>query len=539
METQITKIQLVTPFLTERLISQVKRAEEALQEERPVISILATNKKLLAEFNDSLPPELADNWIRYEYITEPTFEDYSEEYLQGIVNESLASDFIILLTTALRIAPTGIYTIINSIRSYHKRTFILLGELQQVPKKEEVIMRKISEAGQAFEIETVHVYACGPKSEKVSQILPITKQLVQVNDIIKEKLSRSKSEQTEKYVSHTYNQVFEHVLNIHKDYLQTRQSLSSEKKLMMQNFNSLQLQFRNFRTDMNDLQQTFLEELGTITWNMVKGKIVEDEGELPLNEHLFASVQNALIALYNVAITKIKDNHSTSLKEKLTVVAHDMQKSLYRDIDALSKISDVDDEVLNQLNELIVDDSFLQPLYSRLDNLETSLYTDILSQYRNIIVDKTSTFKIKLFHSLRGERKVSESDKGEARDETEDKTKDKEQKPEDKQDANNSSDTENETKNDENSSQGNQSYWTQKYSLIRHELFEHEMESAISSISESLLEMAQEKISSSKQSVIGSLEEGLESYQNQIIDLYNQLAKKHEEKFVAIKEFIK
>jgi hypothetical protein len=533
METQLNKIQLVIPFLTERLTSQVKRMEEATREERPVISILATNKKLLAEFQDSLPPELAENWKINSYITEPTFEDYSEDYLKGITEDVMASDLIILLTTALRIAPTGVYTIINSIRSYRKRTFILLGELQQVPKKEEVIMRKISEAGQAFDIENVHVYACGPKSVKVSQILPISERIVHVNDIINEKLKRSKSEQTEKYVNHIYNQVFEHVMNIHKDYLQTRQSISSEKNLMMQNFKSLQLQFRNFRTDMNDLQQTFLEELGTITWNMVKGKIVEEEGEIPLNEHLFASVENALIDLYNAAITKIKDNNS--LKENLTLVAHDMQKSLYRDIEALSKIPNVDVGVLKQLKELIVDDQFLQPLYSRLDNLETSLYTRIFSQYRNIIVEKTSTFKIKLFHSLRGERNINERNEGNKDNEP----KDTEQELEDKQNVKSSNDAENENKHNNNSSKGNKSIWSQKYSLIKHELFEHEMESAISSISESLLELAQEKISSSKQSVIGSLEEGLESYQNQIIDLYNQLAKKHEEKFIAIKEFIK
>ncbi|MEW9053056.1 MAG: hypothetical protein AB2392_17990 [Neobacillus sp.] len=550
---QITKMNSVSPFLSEEMASRIKKMETFIKADKPVISILATNKKLLAEFEKSLSPELESQWITKAYITEPTVEDYSDDYLKGVIKEVMASDFVLILTTALRIAPTGVYTIINGIKSFHKRTFIFLCELQQVPKREEVITRKISEAGHAFEIEHVHVYACGPKTEKVALILPIADQLFQVQDIIADKVKRAKSEQQDYYMTFLHNKVLDSVMNIHKEYLQSRVDISNEKRLLIQTFNSLQLEFRNFRTDINEVQKTLMEELGSITWNTVKSKIVETEGELPLTEHLFASIQTALVSLYHATITKLKNEKSLSLKEQLGTLAQAMQKTLNRNYEALAKIQNIDSSTLNQLKKIIKDDSFLNPLYTKVDKLETNLYGDILNQYQDLIVKETSTFKINLLHSLRGEKQVPVID---AREQKETLQQTKQEQGKNQEQKNHQEQGSSQERNDNQDQKDNQvqntsydleikskskdpSVWSQKFSVIKHELFEHEMESAINSISRALLEIVEEKVNDTKASIQSSFEDSLDLYQIKIVDLYNELANKHEKKFAGIQQFIK
>lgn len=547
MTAQLNKMNSVSSFLPKEMVARIKTMETFIWEEKPVISILATNKKLLAEFEKSLSPELEGQWKTKTYITEPTVEEYSDDYLNGVINEVMASDFVLILTTALRIAPTGVYTIMNGIRSFHKRTFIFLCDLQQVPKREEVIMRKISEAGHAFEVEHVHVYACGPKTEKVAQILPIANQLFQVQEIINDKVKRAKSEQQDFNVTYLHNKVLDSVMNLHQDYLQSRKDISSEKRLLIQTFNSLQLEFRNFRTDINDIQKTLMEELGSITWNTVKSKIVETEGELPLTEHLFASIQTALVSLYNATITKLKNEKSLSLKEQLRSLAQGMQKTLNRNVEAFAKIQNIDSATLKQLKQTIKDDSFLNPLYTKVDNLETNLYGDILNKYQDLIVKETSTFKIKLLHSLRGEKQVlatEAEDQKETLQQTQQEQGENQEQKDNQEQGNNQDQKGNLVQNPSNelvskSKSKDASIWIQKYSVIKHELFEHEMESAINSISRVLLEIVEEKVNASKAAIQSSLEDSLEQYQIKIIDLYNELADKHETKFAAIQRFIK
>ncbi|MFB3164534.1 hypothetical protein ABLO26_24540 [Neobacillus sp. 179-J 1A1 HS] len=553
MTAQLAKMNSVSPFLPEEMTSRLKTMETFFREEKPVISILATNKKLLADFEKSLSAELEGKWKTNAYITEPTVEEYSDDYLHGVINEVMASDFILILTTALRIAPTGVYTIMNGIRPFHKRTFIFLCDLQQVPKREEVITRKISEAGHTFELEHVHVYACGPKTEKAAQILPIDEQLIQVQEIIADMVKRAKSEQQDYYLTYLHNRVLDYVIILHQEYLKSRLDISCEKRLLVQTFNSLHLEFRNFRTDINEIQKTLMEELGSITWNTVKSKIVEDEGELPLTEHLFASIQTALVSLYNATITKLKNEKSLSLKEQLGTLAKDMQKTLNRNYEALAKIQKVDSATLKQLKQTIKDYSFLKPLYTKVDNLETNLYGDILNQYQDLIVKETTTFKIKLLHTFRGEKRVPVLDAGEQKEtlqQTQQEQGENQDQKDNQEQGNNHEQKDNQIQGDnqeqnatnelENRNKSKDaSIWIQKFSVIKHELFEHEMGSAINSISRSLLDIVEEKVNASKASIQSSLEDSLEQYQIKIIDLYNELADKHEKKFAAIQQFIK
>jgi hypothetical protein len=272
-----------------------------------------------------------------------------------------------------------------------------------------------------------------------------------------------------------------------------------------------------------------------------------------LTEHLFASMQTALVSLYNATITKLKNEKSLSLKEQLGTLAQGMQKTLNRNYEALAKIKNVDSAILKQLKQTIKDDSFLNPLYTKVDNLETNLYGDILNQYQDLIVKETTTFKIKLLHSLRREKQVPVMDAGEQKEtlqqtqqeqgenqdqkDNQEQGNNQEQKDNQHQGDNQEQNTTNELENRNKSKDA--SIWIQKFSVIKHELFEHEMESAINSISRALLEIVEEKVNASKASIQSSLEDSLEQYQSKIFELYKELADKHEKKFAVIQQFIK
>jgi hypothetical protein len=101
MTAQLAKMNSVSPFLPEEIASRLKTMEIFFREEKPVISILATNKKLLTDFEKSLPAELEGKWKTNAFITEPTVEEYSDDYLKKVIKEVMASDFIFILTTAL------------------------------------------------------------------------------------------------------------------------------------------------------------------------------------------------------------------------------------------------------------------------------------------------------------------------------------------------------------------------------------------------------------------------------------------------------
>jgi len=143
------KLHIASEYMDAELITEIQQFEDYSFRTKPIVTILCSENRLRLTVNNIVTD--IDDVDFYVCGT------YNDEDLAEAMNKALYSDVVIANTTALKLAPKGIYDVLESISKVDKEVYLILSGWASLPKTKELSESKIKKALEEFPFAKINV----------------------------------------------------------------------------------------------------------------------------------------------------------------------------------------------------------------------------------------------------------------------------------------------------------------------------------------------------------------------------------------------
>lgn len=155
-------------YMESEMIFEIKQFEDYSCRTKPIVTILCSENRQRMAMNI-----LVNNIDDVDFYVCGT---YNDEDMAEAMNKALYSDAIIVNTTALKIAPKGLYDVLESISSVDKEIYIMLSGWASLPKTKELSESKTQKAIESFSFAKIN--ACKNAFDKPMDGFTLTDELI-------------------------------------------------------------------------------------------------------------------------------------------------------------------------------------------------------------------------------------------------------------------------------------------------------------------------------------------------------------------------
>lgn len=143
------KLHIASEYMDAELITEIQQFEDYSFRTKPIVTILCSENRLRMNVNN-LVTDIND----VDFYVCGT---YNDEDLAEAMNKALYSDAVIANTTALKLAPKGLYDVLESISKVDKEVYLILSGWASLPKTKELSESKIKKVLEEFPFAKINV----------------------------------------------------------------------------------------------------------------------------------------------------------------------------------------------------------------------------------------------------------------------------------------------------------------------------------------------------------------------------------------------
>lgn len=477
--------------------------KEYLNESNPKVFVFSTSDYLTKEFNEYLNDS---DWKTFIVSGKELSSYNSERQIKEIADRTYFCDYIIILTTALRIAPNYLYQIMKLIKTnFNKKVFIVVGEFEQLPKKEEVIKRKLFEIGKAFEITNIETFAHSKSNNKKSRLIFQTKEIINsISNTIYKSKDFIKKEQKNELLNFLLRLAKEEANAINNDYHEIRKLITEERKLSHSAFQSAVVLSKTIKSGFSEFSNHILSKISNLSWSEIENDLLDNNEN---EEELYNNLLNIVLERFlNNVILYEDDEVSALIPRKIEDVIYDILTIFKRNYDALEKVNLFDPDVLSRMKKSLLSESFFNSIKSESGNF--------CNQFNAVLEEKTATIVNQNLNNikLKALKLLMES------------------KPDIYEDEENE-ETENNKKHKIN-------YMQEKYHIVINEAFKKLMNSIFITIKNNIVEEVENFIADNEKRIVSRFNDSVEKYSQKQISFYTVFLNSNEKKFQTVNQFL-
>lgn len=382
------KLHIASEYMDAELITEIQQFEDYSFRTKPIVTILCSENRLRMAVNN-LVTDIDD----VDFYVCGT---YNDEDLSEAMNKALYSDVVIANTTALKLAPKGLYDVLESISKVDKEIYLILSGWASLPKTKELSDSKTKKALEDFSFAKIN--ACKNAYDKPLEGFYSTDELL--NDYVaKILLNYEHTHKTQE------NALYKKLYKKTRDFCSLLSDNIRSEAILFDNLQTV-MEFKKRRYEITFSNNTVNVSDASSTIESNINQLSKDEVIYSIEREMGISAQNALkddpvtaqnIAKKYVAETIIStiddyinnDNSSITNKAdaKISAVADDLTS-------VLSKINKCKFVDLSQREELLglIDET--EKLNANSDYIGCS-FSEVLVKIKKVIEPKILSFEYK------------------------------------------------------------------------------------------------------------------------------------------------
>jgi len=144
----LDKLHIGKEYMDAELISEIQQFEDYSYRTKPIVTVLCSENRQRMAINTIVSDIDAVDF----YVC----GTYNDEDLAEAMNKAWYSDVIIVNTTALKLAPKGLYDVIESAAKIDKDIYIMLSGWASLPKTKELSENKSKKAAEEFSFAKIN-----------------------------------------------------------------------------------------------------------------------------------------------------------------------------------------------------------------------------------------------------------------------------------------------------------------------------------------------------------------------------------------------
>lgn len=512
----LTQLENVKAELSKTFNKNFENLKQYLNEDNPIVYVLSTNSKLLRDFNESYIVSGNDNFKIFQFNTEEVTSGNSDVFIKEISNKAIFSDYILILTTALRIAPSGIHSIMDSLKRLNKITFIFICEFQQLPQNDETIKRKVSEAGKLFDLKNVKCFACSNERNPKTELLkPLPEALTIFKELVKESFEKVRCEQSEKLIKHVYDLALKEAFAIKDRYLTLKSFLNEERQIAHSTIEGIKIVSNSVTSEFSSLKESVYASINEITWEKIKAKMMNEKNAIPEGEAFIEELIRILNEEVEDSIKKIKQLQKKQISNKLEQIIQDAKITLERNYQALFKVAGIGSELLSEMKNSIYNEAIFDKVRHKCMEFEETYVQLIENEVKKNITLGADDIRLKILNSIKSLKNTIVfsnviSKKSKYRNDIEGTSTPK----------------------------TNSSNIAKCFDFMIDKTFDAVMNGIISSVINQLVEYAEAVIDNGRNVILNMLKESIDQYCQSFISCYPRFATENENRFSALNNFI-
>ena len=500
----ILQLELIQKDLSPSFNSYFANFKEYISESNPRVFIFSTSDYLTNELNEYINDHY---WKIFIFSGKELSSHNSDKQIKEIAERAYFSDYIIILTTALRIAPNYLYQIMKLINTnFNKKVFIVVGEFDQLPKKEKVVKRKLFEVGKAFEIMNIETFAYSKSNNKSSELVLQMKEITNsISNTIYKSKDRIRKEQKDKLADFLYRLAKEEANAINNDYQEIRKLINEERKLSHSAFQSALVLSKTVKSGFSEFSNNIFSKISDISWSEIENDLIDNNED---EDELYNNISNIILERFlNNVILNEDDEVSALIPQKIEDVIYEIIIIFKRNFNALEKVNVFDTDILKEMKISLLSESFFNSIKSESKDFSNQFNAVLEENISTIVNQNLKNIRVKALRLLMETKpNIYEDEESE------------------------------ETENNQNQTIN---YMRGKYHFAIDEAFKKLMNSIFITIKNDIVEEVENFITDNEKRIISRFNDSVEKYSQKQISFYTEFINSNEKKFHTVNQFLK
>lgn len=363
-------------LLSDKLISKINEYLEYEVSEKVRAVVLSGEEKLKAKSCAAI--ELCSDYIIEGFSTAHT--DVEAEHL-------ILSDYIIIHTAAIKMAPLPLVNALKPVRKFNKKAFVIIDKWNMLPQTKENCEKIKNSAIEEFSmVRVAGVYNIGANG--LPDFAPIESIYEKICHVIADDYAQNKKRQVEILYSHFLDAVHQEYLYAKNKANEVRKSLELYSDNVSGFHRANAVKIKSISSELNMYSKDLYDKWTLITAEECIGDMECDEREI-LRKHIQDEYLRRVLSDFNELTNIIKDNY----EKRFSVLRENILVEMYQIRDRIEGLQYLDSRITadfeRHIEELNSIDAMMAQINELLEKNMTQLEKKVQIIARTVFEEET------------------------------------------------------------------------------------------------------------------------------------------------------